>query len=222
MYERSTTKTRMETAFKMRGENKSIVEIAQEVGRTKSTVFKWLSDAGLYTKMKNCKPTRACSIAAAASMEKKHRKIRDANKALGVAYYLSNKLLASSIAALYFAEGYKRDRNSVSFSNSDSRSILFMYKALSAIADKEIYTVYIQYYEDQNKEELTTFWSNLLGLSVEKISLRLKGNSGGLSGRKNNSQHGVAAIKWNSTYLRSFLQGMMDAWFEDILDLGEA
>lgn len=112
---------------------------------------------------------------------------------------------------LYLAEGYKRNRNSVSIANSDPNVIILSQYWIMKLANSNNVIEYrLQFHIDQDEDEIKNYWAKILSLQPEQIKTQRKSNSGQLSGRKFRSEHGVLTISVSDTYFRSKLQAWMD------------
>jgi hypothetical protein len=110
---------------------------------------------------------------------------------------------------LYMAEGSKRNRNKLSFVNSDPQLVKLAHFWLKQFSSRSFYYA-LQYHADHDPEELKVFWAELLGISPDDIRPTRKSNSGGLSGRNFRSVHGLLAVETGDTYLRSRMEAWMD------------
>jgi hypothetical protein len=112
---------------------------------------------------------------------------------------------------LYLAEGYRKDRNSVSFSNSSPAMIQFAHRCMQRLASNRHFRYSFQYHADQEPEVLRQFWASSLGVAAESIKSIPKTNSGHLRGRRFACAYGVFQIQVSDTDFRSRLQALMDA-----------
>jgi len=118
---------------------------------------------------------------------------------------------------LYIAEGYKRDRNTVSICNSDLAVMKLSRRWLIAFSHRPL--VYaLQYHADQDLQDLRQYWGRELGIDPEIVRVQRKTNSGRLGGRNWRSAHGVLNIATYDTLFRARLQGWIDCLQERWLD----
>jgi hypothetical protein len=110
---------------------------------------------------------------------------------------------------LYVAEGYKRQRNTVSLCNSDARVVRLAAGWIRLFARNPV-TYHVQYHADQELGNLREFWAAELEIRTDDIRLQRKSNSNQLSGRIWRSAHGVLTVRSCDTLLRARLQGWMD------------
>lgn len=110
---------------------------------------------------------------------------------------------------LYMAEGAKRNRNRVSFVNSDPYLVKLAHRWMSHFSRNKL-DYYLQYHADHNVEELQEFWGNLLNIQPLQVKPQRKSNSGQLKGRQFRSVYGVLTIETDDTYFRAKLQAWMD------------
>jgi hypothetical protein len=119
--------------------------------------------------------------------------------------------------SLYIAEGYKRNRNVVSISNSDPAVITLAARWIRHFSSRPLYCS-VQFHADQNLRELKMFWAAEIGVDPQAIRLQRKSNSGRLASRKWRSRYGVIAVAVNDTALRAWLQGWIDSMKRQWLD----
>ncbi|MBI2023438.1 hypothetical protein HYT01_02660 [Candidatus Giovannonibacteria bacterium] len=88
-------------------------------------------------------------------------------KAINLIYETSNKELAMFGAALYWAEGSKKD---FSFSNTDPAMIkvfLNILRKIYKVADENI-KISVRIYEDLNRSACLRFWTGITGIKLGK------------------------------------------------------
>jgi hypothetical protein len=118
---------------------------------------------------------------------------------------------------LYIAEGYKKNRNTVSVANSDVAAMkLAVYWLREFSTRRMIFS--IQYHADQRLRTLRSYWGQELGIPDISIEFLRKSNSGQLAHRTWRSQHGVLSVKVHDTLLRARLQGWIDCMRGEWLD----
>lgn len=110
---------------------------------------------------------------------------------------------------LYMAEGAKRNRNRVSFVNSDPHLVKLAHKWMSRFSRNKL-DYYLQYHVDHDVEELQGFWSVLLDIQPLQVKPKRKSNSGQLKGRQFRSVYGLLTIETDDTYFRAKVQAWMD------------
>jgi hypothetical protein len=112
---------------------------------------------------------------------------------------------------LYLAEGYRKDRNCVSFSNSNPTMIQFAHGCMRRLSSKPNFRYSFQYHADQDPAELKLFWAACLGIEPSSIKAIPKTNSGHLKGRRFACEYGVFQVQVGDTDFRARLQALMDA-----------
>ena len=190
----------------------SLDEIAERLALNKSTVWYWIKDLPLGRAPRWSIGQRKGTLA----MQEKWRQKREAAYAKGAAEYdeLAQLPTFRDFVALYIAEGYKRNRNTVSIANSDERIVAMAASWLSILTDRRL-TYSIQYHADQDLDELRSFWGEALGIDGACIVLQRKSNSNRLTGRTWRSRYGVLSICVKDTYLRARLQAWIDRIRQD-------
>jgi AcrR family transcriptional regulator len=196
-----------ERARQLRVEKKlSLDEIAERLALPKTTVYYWVKDLPLARPRSN--PGQQLGSRA---VQAKHARLREEAYAEGLACFddLVQEATFRDFVVLYIAEGYKRNRNTVSISNSDPAVIALSTNWLRRMSDHQPF-IDVQYHADQDPEELRAFWSSVTGIDAEFIRLFPKSNSGQLRTRIWRCEHGVAAIKVHDTLFRARLSAWID------------
>jgi len=106
---------------------------------------------------------------------------------------------------LFIAEGYKRNRNLVSISNSDPAVIAIVNRWMRDLTSRKI-AYSLQYHADQDLRATREFWAQRVGVEPNDIRLQRKSNSNQLKARTWRSKHGVLAVTTNDTYFRARLR----------------
>jgi len=160
----------------LRLEGKSYSEIRKVVKVSKSSLSLWLKDISLtgdQLKRIKGKKEKAIESFIETMKLKRERKLLD--------YYtkqkknwlpLSERELFLSGLFLYWGEGNKASRNTVSVSNTDPNvikfSILWLVKSLKVPKNKV--KVSLQLYSDMNINESTNYWVKELGIPAEQFN----------------------------------------------------
>jgi hypothetical protein len=173
----------------------------------KTTIYYWIKDLPIPRTEKQSEAQRA----RAAQVKQKYARLREAAYQEGVAQ--APELLKDptfrDFVVLYMAEGYKRDRNTVSIVNSDPAIMRLAHSwMLKCSTKKFIYN--LQYHADHDTEDLKIFWASHLDIESSQIKLIRKSNSNQLSGRQFRSIHGLLTVIACDTYFRARLQAWMD------------
>jgi transcriptional regulator with XRE-family HTH domain len=190
----------------------TIDEIADQLALSRTTIYSWVRDLPLARESNWSRGQRLGTLA----MQAKYRSLREEAYAAGAAEYehLSELPTFRDFVALYIAEGYKRNRNVLSFANSDSRMVALATGWLGRLNDKPS-RFWLQYHADQDPERLRAYWAELLQIDGSDIGIQRKSNSGQLTGRRWRSRHGVLTIVVNDTLLRARMQAWIDSLRED-------
>ena len=197
-----------EKAIRLRREQQlSLGEIVERLNLPKTTVYEWIRHIQIPRTQKQSDGQRRGTLA----MQEKSSRRRE--EAYRVAYAEAKELLCDltfrDFVVLYMAEGYRRNRNVVSLSNSSVRLIKLANRWIRQLTTNKI-SYCLQYHVDQDPEELIDFWATELGADKESISAIRKSNSGQLSGRQWRSTYGVMCIRVGDTYFRAKMQAWMD------------
>ena len=193
-----------------REQHLSIDEIAERLALSRTTVYYWIKGMRLGRRRRDNPHPGARKMLA------KHRRLREEAYVLG--HWEFPRLTAHptfrDFVALYIAEGYKRNRNTVTICNSD-RTVMEIGTLWLRRFSRRSLSFSVKFHADQNLKELTAYWSDALNVRPEEIRLQRKSNSGRLSGRVWRSRHGVIAVRTSDTLLRARLQGWMDRLQEE-------
>ncbi len=189
----------------------TIDELAERLALPRTTIFYWVRDLPLPPR----KQTLPQGLGSRA-MQTNYRRRREQAYAEGRASFarLSEVPTFRDFVALYVAEGYKRDRNEVSISNSDPAVMAVAVAWLRRMTERRL-KFSLQYHADQNLAELRAFWGRELAMDGESIRFQRKSNSGQLRGRTWRSQYGVLRVTVYDTLLRARLQGWIDSAREE-------
>jgi hypothetical protein len=182
-------------------------EIVERLALPKTTIYHWIKDIPIPRTEKQSERQRQNT----AKMQAKYAALRDAAYQQGLAEVpeLSRDLTFRDFVVLYMAEGYKRNRNTVSFVNSDPRMVKLAYRWMTQLTTKKP-TFSLQYHADHDVDELKQFWGKLLNIEADQIKVIRKSNSNQLKGRQFRSIHGLLTIRTLDTYFRSRLEAWMD------------
>jgi transposase-like protein len=198
----------------------SLNELASELGVARSTLQGWVKGVALPDSPlseEKLRKQRARQQAATQAMQRKYAALR--TDAYEAAYCDARMLLEDrelrDFVVLYLAEGYRKDRNSVSFTNSNPTMIKFAHMCMRKLAENRYFRYNLQYHQDQDPEALRASWAALLAIDAGCINLLRKSNSGRLTGRRFACEFGIFQIQVSDTLFRSRLQALMDVVQEE-------
>jgi hypothetical protein len=183
------------------------VEIAERLALPKTTVFYWVRDLPLE------RPQRASPAQRRGNreMRRNYRERREAAYAEGKREF--HELAASptftDFVCLYIAEGYKRQRNTVSLANSDPMVVTLAARWIRRFSRNPV-RFFLQYHADQDVDELRHFWGEVVRVHPSEIGVQRKSNSNQLRKRSWRSQHGVLSVRACDTLFRARLQAWID------------
>lgn len=202
-----------ERARKLRSERQmTIDEIAEQLAVPRTTVYMWVRDLPLSRTRNWSKGQRR----GARAMREKFRRLREEAYQSGAVEYeqLISAPTFRDFVALYVAEGYKRNRNTVAFANSDARMIALATGWLHRLTPKTCHFA-LQYHADHDPKKLCAYWGEVVGVDGASISLQRKSNSGQLIGRRWRSRYGVLTVRVYDTSLRARMQAWIDRLREE-------
>lgn len=205
--------------------------LQQRFGIAKSTLWRWLKAEGLvdtqsqqYTERRLLAQQKAAEVVHRRRIEKTQVIVTGAKQEIGT---LTERELMMVGIALYWGEGSKQKPHSVSagvaFSNSDPRAISVFLAWLQTICGVSLDDVILDLYihETADGQSAQAFWSEQIGVSVEKLPIRWKRHKLTIH-RKNigTSYHGLVRVKVRrSTDLNRTIAG----WIEGIVEgIGES
>lgn len=183
-------------------------EIAACLSLPKTTVYYWIKDIPIPRTKKQSEAQQRGTERS----QQKYAALRDAAYQQGCdeAPELFQHLTFRDFVVLYMAEGYKRNRNTVSFVNSDVAMVKLAHRWMLELTTKTKVEYRLQYHADHDETELKVYWAEQLGIHSSQIKPMRKSNSNQLAGRKFRSVYGLLTITINDTYLRARLEAWMD------------
>jgi hypothetical protein len=193
-----------EKALRLRIEQRlTIDEIAERLAISRTTAYAWVGHLPA--------PRRENPLPGTRAMQAKYARIRaDAYQQGRLEYaHFAKDPTFRDFVTLFIAEGTKRSRNTIAVANSDPAVIVACASWLARLTEKRLgYAV--QIHEDQDLDEVRSFWARQTDVPPEEIRLQRKTNSGRLTGRHWRSPHGVLTVRCHDTCLRARLQAWMD------------
>jgi AcrR family transcriptional regulator len=200
-----------------REEELTIDEIAERLGVSRTTVYFWVGDM---PRPARCRSRNGAGHALGnTAMQAKYRRLREEAYEEGRVGFETMLQEAGFVdfVSLFIAEGYKRNRNVVSVSNSDPAVIAIANRWIRRLS-KNKPTYWVQYHADQDLPTIQRYWAAVVRTSPDEIRLQRKSNSNQLKGRKWRSEHGVLTVATSDTYFRARLQAWVDLLRQRWLD----
>lgn len=186
----------------------SLDDICARLNVPRTTVYYWIKGIPITRTQKQHAGQRAGTLAMSAKYAARRKAGYDA------AYQDAGELLKEDgirdFVILYLAEGYRKNRNVVSLSNSNPSIIKFAHSCMRRMATNPHFAYSFQYHADQDPERLKRFWAACLNVGTELIRPIRKTNSGQLKGRRFACVYGVFQVRVGDTLFRSRLQALMD------------
>lgn len=195
-------------ALELREGGMVLDDIVLRLALPRTTIYYWLRDLPLEGKTAKQSAARQCASDANRDNAARKREL-SYNQAWEAAPQLMENRPFRDFIVLCMAEGYRRNRNSVSLANSNPHIIALSDTFIRRFAINRVYYS-LQYHVDHEPEELIAYWSTLLSADPASFALSRKSNSGQLSGRQWRSEYGVLSVKCDDTSLRSKIQAWMD------------
>jgi hypothetical protein len=153
------------------------------------------------------------------AMQAKYKRLREEAYELGRWEFerLARLPMFRDFVCLYIAEGYKKNRNTVSVANSDAAAMRLAVYWFDQFSSKRM-IFSIQFHADQRLDALQKYWATELEKPDMEIEFLRKSNSGRLAHRTWRSKHGVLSVKLHDTSLRARVQGWIDRMRGEWLD----
>jgi hypothetical protein len=205
-----------EKAIQLRKEREfTIDELAERLALSRSTIYYWVRDIPI----PRTERQTAAQRRAAKRNGEKYRLIREAEYERGLEEYREFLQVPTfrDFVGMYIAEGYKRDRNTVSVANSDPAVIRLATEWIRRLSRRRV-SFSFQYHADQDPTALQAFWGREVDVDPESIRPQRKSNSSQLGTRVWRCEHGVIAVRAGDTYLRARLEAWMDCLRDEWLD----
>jgi transposase-like protein len=191
--------------------NLALDEIAGRLGLHRSTIYYWIRDIPLTRTERTLRQTSAQQAGTLANQAKcASRRQQAYSDTYNRAHVLLKDQQIRDFVVLYLAEGYRRNRNSVAFSNSNPVMVRFAHDCIQRLATNRHIRYSFQYHADQDPIALQSFWGSNLNIDPERIKPIRKTNSGHLKSRRFNCEWGVLQIQVSDTTFRAQLQALMD------------
>jgi hypothetical protein len=192
--------------YELRTSGKSIRQISKETGVGTYSIFNWIKYHSIKSKNIRVKRTKEATRKAAKTWEKISAEKRI--KAYEIGKNEASELLKDKIirdfVCLYWAEGYKRSRNTVSIINTDGDIICICINVMLRFAERPL-TCRL-FCTEEEKELALGFWSKRIGVPKTDIKFQKKNRTS-----KRRAEYGLLSVSAHETIFRSRLQAWMDA-----------
>lgn len=206
-------------AILLRKQGKSVRQITQELGVSKSSVSRWVRNVEMTPELKallqSRNPATTGHIAGPEAIRKKHEAFRQKWRDQGRQDALRKDWIHIAGCMLYWGEGTK-NRNTCAMTNSDPDMLRLFVKFLHymGVPNSKIRLSLSVYTDILTVEECEKFWVQYLGLPVEslqktqvnKVSKASKGK------RQRKLKYGTAKIRVDSTELVQRIYGSLQEY----------
>jgi hypothetical protein len=202
----------LEEVRRLRQGGKSLVEICEATGISKATVYSWIKDLPVPRRvLENINSVALSNLAKGrADTQWKWRGKREQSYRDGLEEsekMLSDRMMRDFIC-LYLAEGDKKSRGRVGIVNTDPKIIGVADRVLARLTAKP--RIYRLFCSMEEKDNLTTFWSDVLGVGREKIIFQEKKKRG-----RRRAEYGLLSITICETSLKCRLTAWIDRLKEE-------
>lgn len=188
----------------MRHQGKSVPEIAKLLGRGKSTIFFWVRKKE-YSKLTRTEALRQGREKAVKALVRKWQSIRDESYCKGYSeapIVLQDPTIRDFIV-MYLAEGYKKSRSAIDFTNTDASIIKLFVANIKRFTPRDPRYVLIGH---KVTEDMINFWAKQLGIPSVNISVVEKG--GNVNPKRANN--GTFKVVVNDTKALFEIKGLYD------------
>ena len=193
----------------------TIDDIAERLAVSRTSVYGWVRD--LPFDANTAKRSKAQQRAAKANSRAAAAR-RDEARRQGIAEFdtLAEDSSFRDFVCIYIAEGYKRNRHTVSVANSDLAVIKLADRWIRAWSTNPV-SYEVQFHADQSVNALRIFWGQHLCVNPSSIRVLRKSNSGQLAARTWRSRYGVLTVRTCDTLFRARLGGWIARMRQDWL-----
>jgi hypothetical protein len=197
-----------EEARRLRAENRTLQEIADKLGVSKSSVSLWVRDIPFTPSKRRWGPQRRPNP----HSEAKRRQIEELNSAgrkrIGV---LSDEAFLVAGVALYAGEGSKTP-GAVTFANTDPKMIGFFCAWLRRFftPDESRLRVRVYLHEGLDIDAAHTFWSEVTGVPLAQFGKPYRARADPTI-RRNKHEHGCAYVRYSCTTTHRRIMGLIRA-----------
>ena len=214
---------------KLRRQGKSINQIVNITGFSKSSVSVWVRNIKLSKKQRTRLTLRGRSVD---SVEKRRqsRLLNEEKKRSGEILAASNEIEQLSLSdlkligsMLYWGEGRKRGARNVSFSNSDYKMVMVMMKffRLVCLVPENKFRAHIHIHSRNAVKDAEKYWSSITNISPRQFYKSYYKKSRGGAGKMPGLKYGTIDII--ICYTRLFLKivGWINGVSSRIIDLND-
>ncbi|MBA2567139.1 MAG: helix-turn-helix transcriptional regulator [Thermoleophilaceae bacterium] len=188
----------------------TIDELSDRLLIPRTTIYYWVRDLPIPVTERGLAGRAAARRRGSRAMQRNYRLLRAAAYEEAARNFedMATDPTFRDFVCLYIAEGYKRNRNTVSVCNSDLAVIKVADRWMRALARNPM-RYSIQYHADQDPSALRRFWGGELDIEPMVIKLQRKSNSSQLASRTWRCQYGVLSVGSHDTLLRARLEAWM-------------
>lgn len=198
-------------ALSLRKEGKSYSQIKKELKISKSTLSRWLRSIPLtknqLVNLRDRNQERIEKFILTMRLKKEKRLDQYYQHEKSRILPLSTKEIYLSGIFLYWGEGNKTSRSSISVSNTDPEvlkfTIFWMIKSLKI--KKEKIKIYLHLYSDMNVKQEINYWSDQLNINLKYFSKPYIKKTRKIFINQKGFGHGTCTVVFNNTQLKETL-----------------
>lgn len=210
-----------EIAIKLRKQGRTYPEICRQLNIAKGSCSLWLSGVKLNARaQKRIEKLKELSRAKGRLMAKNNRDLRDKQIKERVGHVIKDLVLNERVrkiicAVLYWAEGQKHT-SSLAFTNSDPvmvRTYLRLLRTAFLIKESKL-SAWLHLHDYHNEKTQKAFWSEVTGISMDRISIYHKPNS---SKNIRSGYPGCIAIRYGDVKLAKEIEFLYKLFADKLL-----
>ncbi len=201
--------------MKLRRDGRTYAQIRHQLGVSKGSLSRWLSDIPFVSSPESLQLKRAAGLAGARVMRQRKldrvtKIMKEAGRGLPAA---SPEILDLLGIVAYWAEGSKTQDNLVAFTNTDPILIRLVLKWLVECCrvKPRRFRLHIRVHADTAVGEAEQFWRDVTGIPEGQCYKTTVKESGSGGRRVRKLRHGIATIKVCDTNLHYWIRGRTEA-----------
>lgn len=182
-------------------------QIVERLQLPKTTVYYWIKDIPIDRTVRQSIAQQRGTKAMQAKFAALRQQAYEQGMAEAPALMLDPTF--RDFVVLYMAEGSKRNRNRISFVNSDPALVKLAHRWMIRLSKHKV-DYRLQCHADHDEACLKDFWARARAIDPLEIKTSRKSNSGQLKGRRFRSVYGLLTVETDDTYLRARLEAWID------------
>ncbi len=196
-----------EKARLLRAENRTLNEIAEILGVSKSSVSLWVRDMNIEIRQARPGVRRSNALHEAKLAEIEACDAQGVNRMKS----MSEQAFLAAGAALYAGEGAKRD-GAVQFANTDPQMVEFFCAWLRRFfaIDESRLRIRVYLHEGLDLERAQQYWAEVTGVPIEQFQAPHRAKADPTI-RRNKHEHGCVYVRYSDTRTHREIMGLVRA-----------